>query len=97
MPAKSLIRGELEKEGEVCALGRLGKVRGIDMSNVDPDEHEDVAKVFGIPHALACEIMYENDDREMVVGEFGEWRRENNAERWQRVRRWIQKHLAERP
>lgn len=85
MPEKSLIREELEKGGEVCALGSIGKARGLDMSLIDPDEREDVAKSFGIPLALACEIMNENDE--------GTWRHETTQERWQRVRRWIDTNL----
>ena len=88
MPEKSLITEELEKDGKVCALGSLGKVRGIDMSNIDPEEREDVAAAFGIPVALASEIMYENDE----IG----WR-ETPAERWERIRLWVDQHILIEP
>jgi hypothetical protein len=61
LPEKKLIAGELELDGQVCALGAVGKVRGIDMSDINPEDYAHVAKTFGIPRALACEIMYEND------------------------------------
>lgn len=88
MPEKSLIVEELEKEGQVCALGAVGKVRGMDMSRLDPQVREDVAAAFGIPRALAAEIMYENDD----IG----WR-ETPQQRWQRVRNWVQSKIHDRP
>lgn len=86
LPEKVLIQKELEEGGDVCALGAVGKVRGMDMTVIDPEEHQDVAKAFGIPHALACEIMYENDE--------GNWR-ESPQERWERVREWVQKQIKE--
>jgi hypothetical protein len=62
MPVKRLIACELESaDGEVCALGALGKARGIDMENLDPEEPEQVAGVFDIAPQLAQEIVYEND------------------------------------
>jgi hypothetical protein len=84
LPEKLLIAEELEKDGEVCALGAVGKARGIYMGSIDPEEREDVALAFGIPKALACEIMYENDDY---------WK-ETPQHRWQRMRDWVQKQLA---
>lgn len=90
MPEKILIDEELEKDGQVCALGAVGKARGIQMADIDPDDREAVAKTFGIARALASEIMYENDDCDYV---FGESRRETPAEKWQRLRHWIDKHL----
>ena len=88
MPEKSLIAEELEKEGEVCALGSLGKARGMDMSKIDPEDRDDVAKAFGIPLTLACEIMYMNDD--------GPWI-ETPEQRWVRIRGWVQEQIKEKP
>lgn len=85
MPEKSLIAEELEHKGEVCALGSVGKARGINMANVDPEDYDGVADVFGIPNALAREIMYENDF--LFYDETGE-------HRWQHVRKWIQEQIV---
>jgi len=69
MPVKRLIKDALVKEadliheGEVCALGALGKARGIDMSEIDPEDYEMVARAFGIAPAMAQEIMWMNDER----------------------------------
>jgi hypothetical protein len=89
MPDKSLIAEELEQDGEVCALGAVGKLRGIDMSQVDPEEYDIVANLFGIPHALAQEIMYENDE--------GSLREEKPEDRWQRIRKWVDRNIAAPP
>jgi hypothetical protein len=88
MPEKVLISDELEQDGAVCALGSVGKARGMDMSNLDPYEYETIAPAFGIPEALAREIMYENDE---------DYRQETPEERWQRIRRWVQRQIAEEP
>lgn len=84
MPDKSLVAEELEVDGAVCALGAVGKSRGIDMSPIDPYEYESVAATFGIPEALAREIMYENDC---------DWRDETPEQRWKRVRKWVQEQI----
>lgn len=84
LPDKALIVEELEKDGEVCALGSVGKLRGMDMSKIDPEDREQVANAFGIAEAMAAEIMYEND-------EYG-----NTPElRWSRMRKWAESHLTE--
>lgn len=62
LPKKELIARKLECEGEVCALGALGKARGIDMAVIDPECPEQIAGTFGIADAMAREIMFENDE-----------------------------------
>jgi hypothetical protein len=81
MPEKMLTTHELEADGEVCALGAVGRARGMDMKDIDPEDHEDVAAKFGVSHAMACEIMYLND-------EFGP-RSETPKERFARMRAWV--------
>jgi hypothetical protein len=56
----------------------------LDMSGLDPENHENVAAAFGVAHALACEIMYEND-------EF--WQPESPEGRWWRMRRWVKENI----
>jgi hypothetical protein len=88
LPEKRLIAEELEVPAggmpfhlrtDVCALGSVGRARGMDMTKLDACDHETVAARFGIPHALACEIMFTND----------EYRRETPEARFARVRRWV--------
>src|ERR1043165_286590 len=62
LPEKRLIAKDLAAHGEFCTLGAVGARRGIDMSEVDPEDYETVAPMFGISEALAREIVYLNDD-----------------------------------
>jgi hypothetical protein len=81
LPEQKLVVGELEADGAVCAIGAVGKKRGVDMSKLDPEDIETVAGTFGIPDALAREIVYMND----------EWgsHKEKPEERYYRMRRWV--------
>lgn len=49
-------------DGEYCTLGALGRARGLDMRQLDPEDREAVAQAFGIAEALAAEVMYLNDE-----------------------------------
>lgn len=84
LPEKKLIRDDLEAEGAVCAIGSVGQARGLDMSELDPHEPETVAKAFGIPHTLACEIVYMNDER---------FYRETPEARFDAMRKWIKDEI----
>ncbi len=92
MSEKALIARELETEtGEVCALGALGKARGIDMQKLDPEEPESVAAAFDIATPLAQEIVYMNDEYLDYVWNEAEKRSEiiTPKERWKRMRIWV--------
>jgi hypothetical protein len=87
LPTHELTTGKLDEGANVCALGAVGRKRGIDMQQVDPNDNENVATLFGIPLALACEIMWENDEGG------GGWRYETKRQRFERVKKWIESHL----
>lgn len=82
LPEKRLISEDLIREGEVCAIGSVGKMRGVDMSTIDPLDFDTVAGTFGIAGALAREIEYIND-------EAGGCFEETPEQRFDRVRRWV--------
>jgi hypothetical protein len=84
MPEKRLVANELEQNGEVCAIGSVGRVRGIDMSKLDPKDPDTVASVFGIARAMAREIVDENDES---------YGNETPEQRWERMRRWVDSHI----
>jgi hypothetical protein len=92
MPEKVLIAGALvDEEGDVCALGAVGKLRGLTIDGLDPEESESVAEVFDIADPLAREITYINDD-------YYWWnRQETPQERWERVRAWALAHIQPVP
>jgi capsid portal protein len=84
LPSKRLIDGDMEADGEVCALGAVALARGIaGLHDIDPYDRDRIAQTFGIPPALAAEIMYANDEAA------GYWHEETPEQRWQRVRNWI--------
>lgn len=90
MPEKRLIAHELVSEGGVCALGAVAKARGQDVSWVDPEAYEVVAKQFNIAEPLAREIEYENDE-----GFYGS--QETPEHRWERMRAWAVENITPNP
>jgi hypothetical protein len=89
LPEKKLIAEELELDGAVCAIGAVGKARGLDMSKIDPEEKDQVTCAFGIAGALASEIAYEND-------EAANWYRneETPEARFTRMRNWVKSKIT---
>jgi len=88
MPYKRLIAHELEMaDGAVCAIGAAGKLRGVDMSELDPEDPETVAGKFNIADCLVREIVWEND-------ECGR-RKETPEERFARMRRWVRRQIKD--
>jgi hypothetical protein len=87
LPEKKLVANELEGEGCFCALGAVGRARGIDLAKIDTYDHEALSKTFGIAPAMAQEIMWIND--EAVT-----WRDKcQDAQRWQEVKKWVKENL----
>lgn len=86
LPERKLIESDLERDGSVCALGAVGRARGIDMAGIASDDRDVVANLFGIAPALAAEIVYMNDE--------AYWRGVETPEaRFERMRRWIESEL----
>lgn len=75
------------RNGDVCALGALGRVRGLDMIGLNPDEPEGVAAAFDIASPLAREIVYMNDECINYS--------ETPERRWQRMREWIASQITD--
>jgi hypothetical protein len=87
MPAKSLASSALEtKEGAVCALGALGRHRGVDLRNLDTYDWDQLGETFNVARQLTQEVMYENDESWIhdVTGE----------KRWKHVRDWAAKQIV---
>ena len=88
MPVKRLIAQELEvADGAVCAIGAAGKLRGVDMGKIDPEDFDTVAGAFDVADCLAREIVWEND-------ECGP-RRETPEQRFDRMRRWLRAQIKD--
>jgi hypothetical protein len=86
MPVKRLITDELEHQGEVCAIGSVGVARGIDMSELNAENADQIGETFGIAPALVKEIEFMNDD--------GWYFAYTPEKRWLWVRNWVAKSLA---
>lgn len=71
----------------VCALGAVGKKRGVDMTKMDPEDYSTVAGTFNIADAMAREIVWINDE--------GGNYRETPEERFVRVRSWVARQIRE--
>ena len=81
---KKLIANELEEKGKYCALGVLGKQRGVKMKDIDPEDSDRVGEAFDIAPCLAQEIVYMNDEQ------FGNY---TPKERWREMRNWVEKQI----
>ena len=79
MPVKKLIKGDLETNKGVCALGAVGRRRGVDMYKIDPYDAEIIAAKFNIAECLAREVAFQNDD----------FYSQSEENRWQIVREWV--------
>jgi hypothetical protein len=84
LPEKRLITHELAAEEGVCAIGSVGRLRGVDMDRLDPEDYDAVAKTFGIASPLAREIAYVNDEKTDYM---------TPEHRWQYVREWAERQL----
>jgi hypothetical protein len=86
MPEKRLVAGELEtNDGDVCALGCLGKARGAAVGGLDTTDWDKLAALFNIAAPLAQEVMYVNDEH----GRHGQ----TPEKRWGTVRKWVERQI----
>lgn len=88
LPERRLISGELEASDgsdDVCALGAVGRMRGIEMRGLDPENRYQIAAYFDVAEALAAEVVYENDEGGSPL--------ETPEERWIRVHAWVMENL----
>lgn len=78
LPEKRLISQELATaDGDVCAMGAVCKARGVDVSEIDPDDYSTVAGTMGLSEAMVREIANENDERGVTP-----------EKRWELMRKW---------
>ena len=84
MPEKRLIEGELqEPSGDVCAIGCVGRARGMDMTIFDTYDYERIAGALGVNEKLVQEVEWINDENYHPSPE----------QRWKDVREWVVENL----
>jgi hypothetical protein len=87
MPEKVLIAHELiNQSGGCCTMGVVCKARKLDVSKIEYEDPESVARALGINHMMAAEIAYMND--EYLLHD------EAPAARWERMRKWVSENLV---
>jgi hypothetical protein len=97
MPEKRLVSGRLQtKDGDCCALGAVCAVKGYDYTSHEDDAPYELEElnahlslVLDIAECLVKEVEYVND-------ELGR-QEETPEQRWERVRKWVQKQIKEQP
>lgn len=91
MPEKKLIANALVEDGtngyECCAIGAVCLARGTDVSKVNYEDPEEVAKAVGISRSLAAEIEWENDEG------FESYKEDAPQKRWRYMRKWVESNL----
>lgn len=92
MPTKELISNELvNAKGQCCTIGVVCKARGLDVEGINAEYPEEVGASVGIHEVMAAEIEYENDqDFDYVISE-------TPAERWVRMREWVEGKIKRDP
>lgn len=93
LPQKRLVSSEFDNGCDVCALGSVGRSRGVDMSKwYTGDEYDEcfegVGDVLGIANPMAREIMFWNDEG---------GRNETPEERFTRMRKWVADQIVPAP
>lgn len=113
MPVRELAADSLANHaGQFCTLGAVGAARGVELAKLEEQDRDVIAAAFGIPEALAAEIMFENDERERRVyverhgpprpgydpyGIGWDVRDATGAERWARMRKWVADQIVAAP
>ena len=97
LPEKRLVPNELEQEGSYCALGTVGKQRGINLKEIDPEDYSTVSGKFGIAESMTREIVYMNDENFQY--HFDPETRKSTPitpeQRFDKMRKWIVSQIKE--
>ena len=90
LPEKRLIKEEIQRtDGEVCALGAVGKLRGLPAEKLNEyvrqSDNDALGREFNIARQLAAETQHENDEG---------WYNETPENRWARMRAWAVENIV---
>lgn len=95
LPEKKLIAHTVAQDGCFCSLGAVAHLRGVDLAQPDPEYFNKAAagNALDIPHQLAAEVVYENDEAGEYLYAYGE--HESPEARWVRMRQWAVSNLID--
>ena len=94
MPNKRLVSSAFESDGEVCALGAVGRAKGVrlpqgdDFDDLDID-YRTLSQQLDVAAPMAREIVWTNDECSA--------RNETPEARWTRMRAWVEALLILEP
>lgn len=92
IPEKRLIPNLLVDGNDVCLLGAASRKRAVsDIADIDPEDHDLLANRFNVASCLIQEIEYVNDEYFFGLGP------ETPEHRYERVRKWVVKHVKSEP
>ena len=86
MPVKELVAEKLVDGENVCAIGAVCKARGLDVSDVNPENYNEVARRVGLAPSMVREIVYCNDEAFVNAGP---------AARWLAMHKWAKENIRE--
>jgi hypothetical protein len=94
LPAKRLIADELRNaEGEVRAVGALAKYRGVEKTEADPEDMEEVGVELGMPRLVAWKVVCLND---IELGGYGYGLVSvTPEERYVKVLEWVRRQIGQ--
>ena len=72
MPVKRLEDYILSDDTGCCAMGAVAESRGLNVSNIDPEDRFAVAAILGIAASMVQELAYYNDEAEASFFESAE-------------------------
>lgn len=102
LPDQKLCGHDFQRpDGACCAIGAVGKARGIDMTDMDPEgatESGQLTEMFNIANAMVREIEFMNDDDYAWWGQkdgesMDEYNDRMDSKRWTRVREWADRKI----
>jgi len=102
LPEKKLIEHEFQRaDGSCCAIGAVGKARGINMVGMDAEAATDtgyLTETFNIADAMVREVEFMNDDDGAWWGQkdgesMDKYYERMDRKRWTRVSEWVDRKL----
>lgn len=98
MPERRLVEGAFETEAGVCAAGAVGRLRGVTLADLNPDEEKEEAYYCDVNSPWNVEAAERLDVALPLIAEVeavndSDYPTGDEEARWHRVRAWAMRHL----